>query len=116
MPLLGRVGSSLMPTTAMRFALSIRSTAAASRPGAREGTGQDSAGMANSWGGMLSDAFHRRQRILDFRFWILDLRPLKTSYSTRRHGGHGKEVTFVLRALRGSVVIQSLHFGFWIDA
>ena len=36
MPWLGRLGSSLMPTMAIRFALSMRSTAVASTPGVRE--------------------------------------------------------------------------------
>src|SRR6266571_306095 len=40
MPWLGRLGSSLMPTTATRLALSMRSTAAISAAGRREGKGQ----------------------------------------------------------------------------
>src|SRR5213076_368039 len=46
MPWLGRSGSTLMPTMATRSALSIRSTAAASSPGERIGSGQASADIS----------------------------------------------------------------------
>src|SRR5205823_7567438 len=50
MPWLGFSGSSLMPTTATRLASSIRSTAAASLPGERIGSGQASADITRLLG------------------------------------------------------------------